>query len=29
MVTYMEPQTVPSYMSVNDMQQTLRMPNVG
>ena len=27
MVTYMEPQTAPSYMSVNCMQRTLRMPN--
>ena len=27
MVTYMEPQTVPSYMSVRCTQRTLRMPN--
>ena len=27
MVTYMEPQTVPSYMSVNCTRWTLRMPN--
>ena len=27
MVTYMEPQTVPSYMSVTVTQWTLRMPN--
>ena len=27
MVTYMEPQTVPSYMSVTFTQRTLRMPN--
>ena len=27
MVTYMEPQTVPSYMSVNYARRTLRMPN--
>ena len=27
MVTYTEPQTVPSYMSVTFMQRTLRMPN--
>ena len=28
MVTYTEPQTVPSYMSVKCMRRTLRMPNV-
>ena len=27
MVTYMEPQTVPSYMSINCTQGTLHMPN--
>ena len=27
MVTYMEPQTVPSYISVNYERRTLRMPN--
>ena len=27
MVTYMEPQTVPSYMSVTFTRRTLRMPN--
>ena len=27
MVTYMEPQTAPSYMSVKCVQQTLRIPN--
>ena len=27
MVTYMEPQTVPSYMSVTCTRRTLRMPN--
>ena len=27
MVTYTEPQTVPSYMSVNFTRRTLRMPN--
>ena len=27
MVTYMEPQTVPSYMSINCTRRTLRMPN--
>ena len=27
MVTYMEPQTVPSYMSVKGTRRTLRMPN--
>ena len=27
MVTYMDPQTVPSYMSVNCTRQTLRMPS--
>ena len=27
MVTYMEPQTVPSYMSVKFTRRTLRMPN--
>ena len=26
-VTYMEPQTVPSYMSIKYVRQTLRMPN--
>ena len=28
MVTYMEPQTVPSYMSIKVTRQTLRMPNL-